>query len=68
LIWFRIKKFGDKLNYKVPGGYVIPIISILTIIWVLSNLPIKELEAMSLFIIILTIIYLVFKYSLRKNI
>jgi amino acid transporter len=67
LICFKIKKFGDKLNYKIPGGYIIPIISILTIIWVLSNLPIKELEAMSLFIIILTVIYLVFKYTLRKN-
>ena len=56
LIWFRIKKSGGKLSYKVPGGYVIPVICILTIIWVLSNLPLKELKAMSLFIIILTLI------------
>jgi len=63
LIWFRIKKSGGNLSYKVPGGYVIPIISILTIIWVLSNLPLKELKAMSLFIIILTLIYLIFNRS-----
>jgi APA family basic amino acid/polyamine antiporter len=67
LIRFRIKKSGNKLSYKVPGGYVVPVISILTIVWVLSNLPIKELGAMLIFILILTGIYLVIKYIQRKN-
>jgi len=58
LIWFRIKKSNKNVSYKVPGGYLIPIISILTIIWVLSNLPMKELGAMTLFIVILSIIFL----------
>jgi L-asparagine transporter-like permease len=62
LIWFRIKKPGEKFNYKVPGGYFIPILSILTIIWVLSNLPFRELGAMTLFIIILTVLYFTYKY------
>jgi len=62
MIWFRIKKSGEKTNYRVPGGYIIAVISVLAIIWLLSNLPLKELGAMSLFIIILTIIYLAFKY------
>jgi APA family basic amino acid/polyamine antiporter len=67
LIWFRIKKPVNQLNYKVPGGYFIPIISILTIIWVLSNLPSRELGAMALFIVILTAIYFVFKYIFTGN-
>jgi APA family basic amino acid/polyamine antiporter len=69
LIWFRIKKTNKNVSYEVPGGYIIPIISIITILWVLSNLPIKELGAMSIFIVILSVIYisvqLVTKY--RKN-
>lgn len=63
---FRLKKPGEKLSYRVPGGYIIPVISIITIIWVLSNLPLKELVAMVLFIVILTVIYLGLRYTFRK--
>jgi APA family basic amino acid/polyamine antiporter len=59
MIRFRMKKSDEKLYYKVPGGYLIPVISILTIIWVLSNLPLRELGATVIFIVLLTVIYLV---------
>jgi APA family basic amino acid/polyamine antiporter len=62
LIWFRVKNTGEKLNYRVPGGYIIPVTSILTIIWVLSNLPFKELGAMAIFIVILTVVFLVYRF------
>jgi APA family basic amino acid/polyamine antiporter len=61
LIWFRIKRTDEKLAYKVPGGYAVPVISIIVILWVLSNLPLRELSAMALFILILTVIYLLFR-------
>lgn len=60
LIRFRIKKIEDNHGYRVPGGYIIPGISILTILWVLSNLPLKELGAMAVFIIILTVVYFIY--------
>jgi len=60
LIRFRIKNYGEKDQYRVPGGYLIPGISILTIIWVLSNLPLIELGAMTIFIIILTVAYFIY--------
>jgi len=63
MVWFRIRKSLGRASYRVPAGYVIPLISVLTIIWVLSNLPPRELGAMALFIIILTIIYMVYKYA-----
>jgi amino acid transporter len=67
LIWFRIKKPGEKLSYKVPGGYIIPVISIFTIVWVLSNLPLKELGAMAVFICILTIVFFVYRFFLKRK-
>ena len=67
LIWFRIKDKGEKLNYRVPGGYIIPVISILTIIWVLSNLPLMELGAMAIFIVILTVIFFVYSFFQRRK-
>jgi amino acid transporter len=65
LIRFRIKDFGEKDHYRIPGGYLIPGISILTIIWVLSNLPLMELGAMTIFILILTVVF--FVYSLVRK-
>jgi APA family basic amino acid/polyamine antiporter len=67
LIRFRIQKGSKKPAYKVPGGFVIPIISIITIIWVLSNLPGRELLAMAVLIMILTGIYLVFKITVNRK-
>jgi APA family basic amino acid/polyamine antiporter len=67
MIRFRINKTNEKLFYKVPGGYLIPVISIITIIWVLSNLPLKELGAMVVFILIITVFYLGFRFTIRKK-
>ncbi len=61
MIWFRIKGKGAEASYRVPGGYLIPAISIVTIIWVLSNLPLRELIAMALFIVILSVLYVLYK-------
>lgn len=66
LIRFRIMDSGEKDHYRVPGGYIIPGISILTIVWVLSNLPLKELGAMAIFIVILSVVYFGFSF-LRKD-
>jgi amino acid transporter len=60
---FRMRNSFKKASYKVPGGFLIPLISIFTIIWLLSNLPVKELFSMVLFIILLTIAYLALKFA-----
>jgi basic amino acid/polyamine antiporter, APA family len=67
MIRFRIVETSKKSNYRVPGGYSIPVISVLTIIWVLSNLPIKELGAMAVFILILTVVYLAINFTAGKK-
>lgn len=67
VIRFRIKKPGDEPTYKIPGGIVIPAISVLVIIWLLSNLSSGELTAMCIFLVVLSVIYLVIRYFLKKN-
>jgi basic amino acid/polyamine antiporter, APA family len=67
LIWFRIKKTDEKPDYRIPGGYIIPVISIVTILWVLSNIPAKELKGMILFILILTVVYILLKFAMVKK-
>lgn len=66
VIKFRISRSERPGLYKIPGGYTIPVISALTIIWVLSNLPGKELLAMTIFILILSVVYLGLRL-IRKN-
>jgi basic amino acid/polyamine antiporter, APA family len=58
---FRITGRDEEGSYKIPGGYSIPGLSALVIIWLLTNLPLKELGAMSVFILLLTAVYFILK-------
>lgn len=57
VIKFRIIGLNEEGSYNVPGGYFLPGLSALVIIWLLSNLPMNELRAMVIFITLLTVIY-----------
>jgi basic amino acid/polyamine antiporter, APA family len=61
-IKFRISNLTVEGSYKIPGGYFVPILSAIVIIWLLSNLPLKELGAMLIFIGLLTVIYFFIKF------
>jgi APA family basic amino acid/polyamine antiporter len=66
VIRFRISGSVVQGSYKIPGGYAVPIISAVTIIWVLTNLPGKELLAMVVFILIISIVYLGLRLIRKK--
>ena len=53
-------------EFKIPGGYIVPILSIIIILYFLSNLSMKEMIVTVAFIAILTIIYGIFKYLNRE--
>lgn len=44
-------------EFKIPGGYLIPILSVTIIVWLLSNLERKEVIGFGVYIVILTLIY-----------
>jgi amino acid transporter len=60
-IKFRIGRRTDEGSYKIPGGYFVPGFSAVVILWLLSNLPMKELGAMVIFLLLLTVIYFILK-------
>lgn len=67
VIKFRITKSVDKDgSYRIPGGFVVPVVSALSIIWVLSNLPLNEIRGMVIFIVLLTIVYFSFRAFSKK--
>lgn len=57
VIRFRLNGKSYEGTFRIRGGYIVPIVSVIVIIWLLSNLPPKELGAMVVFILSLTVIY-----------
>jgi len=66
-IKFRYSGKAGQSSFRIPGGYLIPGFSALAIIWVLSNLPGNELIAMSIFLLLLTILYLVISFIQKRR-
>jgi APA family basic amino acid/polyamine antiporter len=65
-IKLRLNKTLYAGSFKVWGGYTVPIISILIILWVLSKLASNELIGIVSFTAIISLIYLVM-YLLRRK-
>jgi len=61
VIKFRMGRHAEEGSYRIPGGYFLPGLSAIVIIWVLSNLPVKELGAMLIFLLLLSVIYFLLK-------
>jgi len=61
VIKYRALRKDNGNSFKIPGGYTIPVISAIAIIWFLSNLPLNELLAMAIFLAFLSVVYLVLK-------
>lgn len=64
---FAVMKLRSKTaeasnSFKIPGGFTIPILSILTILWLLSNLTRQEMEGIIIALGILSFLFLVIKY------
>ncbi len=50
-------KLPDSPSFKIPGGLIVPVISIIIITWFLTNLTRKESVSMLIFIAILSFVY-----------
>lgn len=58
----------DKNAFRIPGGYTIPILAILAILWFLSNMTYQEVSSISYFIIVLTVVYFLINSKKLKRI
>ncbi len=67
VIKYRITKQDETGAYKIPGGYAVPVFSMAAILWFLSNLPANELTAMMIFLVLLSVIYLITNLLRKKS-
>jgi APA family basic amino acid/polyamine antiporter len=58
----------DKNAFKIPGGYTVPILSILATLWFLSNMTYEEVMSITYFIIVLTVLYFLINSKRVKRI
>jgi amino acid transporter len=57
---------ADKKTFKAPGGWITPLIGVISIVWLLSSLSKWEILSTVLFILIICIIYFVTKWIRPK--
>ena len=67
VIKYRIAKQDEAGAYKMPGGYFIPALSAIAVLWFLSNLPSNELRAMLIFLALLSVLYVTMNFWRRKH-
>ncbi|MEO6550072.1 MAG: amino acid permease [Ferruginibacter sp.] len=66
----KLRKNNSSISektFKVPGGFIIPILAISVIVWLLSNLSGQELLGMVIFIFAFSLIYFLTKALNKKN-
>ncbi len=61
-IKLRFNKDLDQTTFKIPGGIIIPVLSIITIIWFLSNLTSQEMIGLAVMLMVLSLVYVVIRY------
>lgn len=64
----RYKKQADAAKtFTVPGGWLIPALATLAILWLLSNLSRQEMTGSAIAILVLSLIYLVMRWYKQKQ-
>ena len=62
----KIMPMASGTGFRVPGGMVVPIITSIAILWLFFTLTWKELAGMALLLCLLSVVYLVVRFRLRK--
>jgi amino acid transporter len=64
----RYKTQADAAKtFTVPGGWLIPTLASLAILWLLSNLSRKEMMGSAIAIVLLSLIYVVMRWYKQKQ-
>ena len=67
VIKLRYKQKSKPTEFKIPGGLLIPILSIAIILYFLSNLALNEMIGTAIFIAVLSIIHIVIRFLKAKK-
>ncbi len=63
----KINTTGAEKTFRIPGGILIPLLSVCVIIWLLAHLTAKEFLYEGIFIVVFCLIYLVMQLTKKQN-
>lgn len=66
-IKLRLQEKGKTEGFRLPFGVGIPILAAISILWFLSNLALKEITSLVIFLGILSVLYLVIVFFGKRN-
>ncbi|MCP9764046.1 APC family permease [Lacihabitans soyangensis] len=66
-IKLRLQEKGKTEGFRLPFGVGIPILAAISILWFLSNLALKEITSLVIFLGILSVLYLLIVYFGKRN-
>jgi len=61
------KQETTEKTFKVPGGLIIPIISIVSILWLLTSLSTWEIASTIIFITVICVVYFTMKWMKKRT-
>jgi amino acid transporter len=67
VIKLRNKAPADLGSFRIPGGFTVPILVAIIIVWFLSNLSGKERNSMLILVVALSVIYFAIRWAQRSN-
>jgi basic amino acid/polyamine antiporter, APA family len=66
-IKLRLQEKGKTKGFRLPFGVGIPVLAAISILWFLSNLALKEITSLAIFLAILSILYLLIVFFGKRN-
>lgn len=63
----KLRNVNRENSFNIPGGLLIPILALAATLWFLSNLAWKEIISTAVFLLALSIIYLVMKFVSKSR-
>jgi amino acid transporter len=67
VIKLRNKAPADLGSFRIPGGFTVPILVAIIIVWFLSNLSGQERNSMLILVVALSVIYFAIRWAQRSN-
>jgi basic amino acid/polyamine antiporter, APA family len=63
----RKKTTDEKSSFRVPGGVLVPLLASAVIIWLLYSLSKEEIRGIAIFILILSVLYLISRFIKKRK-
>jgi APA family basic amino acid/polyamine antiporter len=66
-IKLRLQETDKSIGFRLPFGVGIPVLAAISILWFLSNLAMKEITSLVVFLAVLSVLYILIEFYKKRN-